>query len=195
MLEFRGLKVAEADELRRKVRESESTYRVVKNRLALLALQGTEIAPLAEHFDGPTAIAHHPESLVDLAKVIQGFTSDHETLRVRAAFLDGKVLAREELEQIARLPGLEELRAQIVGLLASPLSGLVGLLGNVPRELAVVLSEAAKKREEAGEAPVAAEAAAEGEPEPAPAEAEGEGEPAPAEPGAQEGPAEGGETS
>jgi large subunit ribosomal protein L10 len=167
LLEFRGLKVAEADELRRKVRESESTYRVVKNRLARRALEGTGVAPLAEHFDGPTAIAHHPSSLVDLAKVIQDFMEDHEALTVKAALLDGKVLGTEELAAIAKLPGLDELRAQVIGVLAAPVTGLLGLLEAVPRELAVVFSEAARKREEAGETARAPEAAAE---EAAPAE-------------------------
>jgi large subunit ribosomal protein L10 len=192
VLEFRGLKVAEADELRRKVRESESTYRVVKNRLALLALQGTEVEPLSEHFDGPTAIAHHPESLVDLAKVIQDFMEDHESLQVKAALLDGKVLGTEELAEIAKLPGLEELRAQVLGVLTAPLTGLLGLLDAVPRELAVVFSEAAKKREEAGETAPAPEAK---EAEAAPAEEPPAAEEAPAAEEVEGTPADGGETS
>ena len=161
VLDFRGLKVAEVDDFRRKVRQSRSTYKVVKNTLALRALEGTEAEPLKAHFDGPTAIAFNPESLVGLAKVIQSFRADHEALRVKAAWLDGKVLDTKALDEIAKLPGLQELRAQVLGLLVSPLRGFAQVLAAAPREMAVVISERVKQRQEAGEEqPPAAAAAA-----------------------------------
>jgi len=159
VLDFRGLKVAEVDEFRRRMRQSRSVYRVVKNTLALRALHGTGPEALKEHFDGPTAIALNPESLIGLAKVIREFRADHEALKVKAAWLDGKVISQREFEEISRLPGLPELRAQVLWLLVSPLQGFVSVLGAAPREMAVVLSEHARKREEAGEgAPAPAEA-------------------------------------
>jgi large subunit ribosomal protein L10 len=186
VLDYRGLKVGEVDELRRRMRESNSTYKVVKNTLALLAMQGTDVSTLSEHFDGPTAIAHNPESLIDLAKVIEEFGADHEALEVRAGMLDGKLLGPAELAEIAKLPGLNELRAQLIGLLVAPVTQLLGLMEAVPREMAVVVSEYAKKREDAGETAPAAETADE---TPAPAE-EAEAAPGEAgEPAAEDAPA------
>ena len=146
LLGFTGLKVAEVDELRRKMREARTSYRVVKNTLALRALEGTGLEFLKEHFQGAVAIAYNPDAPVELAKLLTGFAGEHAALQVRVAVVDGTLVPAKELKSIATLPTATELRGRLAGLLASPLRRLVGTLAASPRALVVVLSEGAKKR-------------------------------------------------
>ena len=147
---FSGLTVGQADELRRKVRESSSTYRVVKNRLAKRALAGSPLEALAGDFTLSTAVAYNDNDPVALAKALAEFAKDNPALIVRGGIIDGKdVLDAGAVEALSKLPGMQELRGQLLNLISTPATQLVRLLGTPGVELARVLDARRGKLEEA----------------------------------------------
>jgi large subunit ribosomal protein L10 len=137
---FSGLTVGQVNELRRKVRDTSSYYRVVKNRLALRAVEGTSLEPLAGQFRGPTAVAYNDGDPVALAKALADFAKNHPALRLRAAVVEGEqVLDAAGLDSLARMPSLPALRAQILGVIQAPAERLVRLLSTPAYQLARVL--------------------------------------------------------
>ena len=153
---YRGLTVNQASELRNKIRSIGGRYQVVKNRLAKRAMQGTHAEPLGEKFDGPCGVAMHESEPVVLAKALAEFAKDYkEQIRLLAGLVDSKdVIDAEGVEQLSKLPGLPELRAQLLALFQTPATQLVRLLGTPATQLARVVDA----RVEAGggaEAPAA----------------------------------------
>ncbi|WNO53143.1 50S ribosomal protein L10 [Stakelama saccharophila] len=114
-----GLTVAEADELRNRMREAGARYKVAKNRLAKLALEGTDYASLADLLVGPTALATS-EDPVAAAKVVVNFAKDHDKLEVVGGAMGSTALDADGVKSLAALPSLDELRAKIVGLVQAP---------------------------------------------------------------------------
>jgi large subunit ribosomal protein L10 len=140
LIDFRGLTVPAVTEFRRKVKQSGSRYRVVKNTLALRAAQGTALEKLASHFVDTTAVAYTAGDPVALAKVLVDFAKDNPNLRVKAAIVSGgQVLNADGVKALSSLPGLPELRAKLLGLLQAPASQLVRLLSTPATQLAQVL--------------------------------------------------------
>ena len=137
---FSGLTVDQVNELRRKIRETSSSYRVVKNRLALRAVEGTALEPLAGQFQGPTAVACNDGDPGVLAKALAEFAKNHPALSLRVAVIEGKeVLDEAALEALARMPALPQLRAQLLGVLQAPAAKLVRLLSTPGTQLARAL--------------------------------------------------------
>ena len=152
LLDFAGLDVAQATELRRKLREQEACMRVVKNRLAVRALEGTPLGQLNEAFVGQTAIAYLTGTdVVGVAKLIRDFAEEHEVLRVKAGVVDGQVITTEEFETLADLPPREALLAKALYLMIYPVAGLVTALRGVIRSSVVVLDQIRLKKESEGE--------------------------------------------
>ena len=111
--------VAESSELRQKMREAGATYKVTKNRVTKLALQGTQFENLAEFFTGPTAVSTSSDATA-AAKTIFEFTKSNDKVSIVGGGLDGKALSKEEVIALAKLPSLDELRGKIVGILQAP---------------------------------------------------------------------------
>ena len=136
---YQGLSVAEVTELRRDMRAAGANFRVTKNRLAKIALADTDYAPLTELFDGPTAIAYSSDPIA-APKAAHGFAKRNEKLAIIGGALHGDLLTAEQVRALAQLPSLDELRGQLIGLLTTPASRLVGVLqapgGQVARVLA-----------------------------------------------------------
>ena len=114
-----GLTVAQATDLRNKAREAGATYKVAKNRLAKIALDGTDYASLADMLVGPTALATS-EDPVAAAKVVVDFAKTTDKLEVVGGAMGSTVLDAEGVKALASLPSLDELRAKIVGLVQAP---------------------------------------------------------------------------
>jgi large subunit ribosomal protein L10 len=185
-VDYRGISVPQAAELRSKLRDSDASFSVVKNRLAKRATDGTDAAAaLDEHLVGPTALTFVRGDAVVAAKTISDFMKANDVLAYKGGLMDGAALAPDQFNAIAKLPGVETLRGQLVGLAASPLSGVVRTLNQLLAGLAQQLGQVAEQGLVTGEAP-AAEPEAEAAEEPAAeAEAEAETEPEAEEPAAE----------
>jgi len=171
-VDYRGISVPQAAELRSKLRDSDASFSVVKNRLAKRATDGTDAAAaLDEHLVGPTALTFVRGDAVVAAKTISDFIKANDVLAYKGGLMDGATLAPEQFNAIAKLPGVEILRGQLVGLAASPLSGVVRTLNQLLAGLAQQLGQVAEQGLVSGEAVAEAEAeepeaAAADEPEP-----------------------------
>ena len=176
-VDYRGISVPEAAELRSRLREADATFRVVKNRLAKRAAEQAGTTELQDLLEGPTALTFVKGDAVVAAKAIFTFSRQNDAIEYRGGLMDGEVLAPDQFQVIARLPGLDVLHGQLVGVTASPLTGLTRGLASMLSGLAVAMGEIAEKGLVGGDEPAPAEKAD----EPAAAEEKAE-EPAAEEP-------------
>lgn len=146
VLDFKGITVPQVTELRKQVRETGSDYVVIKNTLALIAVKDSPLTKLSSHFTGMTAIAYNKTDAVALAKVLTKFAKDVPTVKFKAALLAGQVVPAAEIQNIANLPGREELIAKLLYLMQHPIRGLAVVLNGTIRNLAVVLDQIAKQK-------------------------------------------------
>ncbi len=162
-IDYRGISVPQAAELRTKLSEADASFRVVKNRLTKLAAERAGEDRLAELLQGPTALTFVRGDAAMAAKAISTFNREHDVLAFKGGFMDGLSLDEHRFKSIARLPARDVLNGQLAGLIASPLTGMVRGLGSMISGLAIQLGQIAEQGLLAGEA--AAEAPS---PEPAP---------------------------
>ena len=125
--QYQGLNVNELDELRKQLREKGIIFKITKNRITKIALKETTKKDLEKYFIGPTAAALSSDP-ISTAKILTKFSKSNNKLKIIAGFMDGKVLDEKEVAIIATLPSLEEARAKIVGILATPAQKLVSIL-------------------------------------------------------------------
>ena len=121
LAEYKGLTVAEADALRNKIREAGASIRVTKNRIARLAVKGTNFENLADMFKGPIIMAY-AEDPISACKACVEYAKENEKLVIIGGALTDKVLSLNDIKQLASIPSMDELRAQIIGLLQAPAS-------------------------------------------------------------------------
>lgn len=208
-VDYRGISVPQAAELRGRLRDADATFRVVKNSLTERAADKAGAESLKQLLEGPTALTFVRGDVAMAAKAIADFARATQLLPFKGGLMNGETLDAEQIRSISRLPARDVLYGQLVGVVASPVTGLVRTLNALLGGLAVALGQVREKKESgelpAGEAPAgaveaeaeapaaeaevaAAEAEAPAESEaPAEGEAEGGGD-APAEP--EETPAE-----
>lgn len=141
-VDYRGISVPQAAELRGRLREADASFSVVKNRLAKRAIGDAGTDVLEEHLTGPTALAYVRGDAVLAAKAIADFIKDNETIAYKGGIMDGDTLDPEQFRSIARLPGVDVLRGQLVGVAASPLTGVVRSLNQLIAGLASQLGQA-----------------------------------------------------
>jgi large subunit ribosomal protein L10 len=151
-VDYRGISVPQAAELRAKLREADATFRVVKNRLAKRALERAGTAELDPLLEGPTALTLVKGDPVMAAKAISTFGRQHEILEYKGGLMDGAALDPDQFGAIARLPGVDVLRGQLVGVAASPLTGLTRGLASMVSGLAAALGQIQEKGLVGGEA-------------------------------------------
>jgi large subunit ribosomal protein L10 len=152
-VDYRGISVPQAAELRGKLREAGATFRVVKNRLTKLAAEKAGEGRLDELLEGPTALTFIQGDTALAAKAISNFSREHEVLVFKGGFMDELGLDEDKFKSIARLPSREALDGQLAGVVASPLTGLVRGLGSMISGLALQLGQIAEKGLVSGEAP------------------------------------------
>ncbi|HXV76157.1 MAG TPA: 50S ribosomal protein L10 [Candidatus Polarisedimenticolaceae bacterium] len=137
---FRGLTVNQANELRRRVSRAGGRYRVIKNRLARRAASGTPVEKLSRTFVGPCAVATHDSDPVALAKTLTEFVKDNPQVELVSGLVDAKeTIDASGVKQLATLPGLSELRAQLLALVQTPATTLVRLLNTPGAQIARVV--------------------------------------------------------
>jgi large subunit ribosomal protein L10 len=197
-VDYRGLSVPAAAELRGRLREADARFRIVKNTLTERAADQAGAEALKPLLQGPTALTFVRGDAAAAAKAIADYSRATGLLPFKGGLMNGDTLDAAQIGAIARLPSRDVLYGQLVGMVASPLTGLVtslsGLIGGLARQLSQVAEKKASGEIPAGEAPVAAAApaetpAAEAEESPAPEtpDPDTEHEPQPVQPDQAEG--------
>jgi large subunit ribosomal protein L10 len=171
-VDYRGISVPQAAELRAGLRDADTRFRIVKNRLTLRAADTAGTDGLKEHLSGPTALALVKGDAALAAKTLRRLGTEWELLEYKGGLMDGEVLDPDTFTAIARLPGRDALNAQLAGVVASPITGLVRGLGSMIQGLALQLGQIAEQGLVSGEAPPAEEEAPPAEEEAPPAEEE-----------------------
>ncbi|MBC6970969.1 50S ribosomal protein L10 [Bacillus pseudomycoides] len=139
VVDYRGLTVSEATELRKNLREAGVEFKVYKNSLTRRAAESVEMAELNEFLTGPNAIAFSNEDVVAPAKVLNDFAKDHEALEIKAGVIEGKLVTLDEVKAIATLPSREGLLSMLLSVLQAPI-----------RNLALATKAVADQKEEQG---------------------------------------------
>ncbi len=142
--QYKGITVAEVSALREDIRKSGAGFRVTKNRITRLALEGTEYDKLADMFVGPTAIAYSQDP-VAAAKAVVDFAKKNEKLVIVGAVMNGQVLSADAVKALAALPSLDELRGKIVGLLQAPASRIARIANAPAGQVARVIGAYARE--------------------------------------------------
>ena len=161
-VDYRGISVPQAAELRTKLREADATFRVVKNSLTERAADQAGAEALKALLAGPTALTFVRGDAAIAAKAIADYARATQLLPFKGGLMNGDTLDPEQIRSISRLPSRDVLYGQLVGVVASPVTGLVRTLGALVGGLAVALGQV-KEKKESGEIPA-------GEPPAAPAE-------------------------
>jgi large subunit ribosomal protein L10 len=189
-VDYRGISVPQAAELRGKLREADASFRIVKNRLTKIAADKAGERRLAELLQGPTALTFVRGDTAQAAKAISSFSKEHDVLTFKGGFMDGVDLDEGRFMAIAKLPSRDVLNGQFAGVVASPLTGLVRGLGSMIQGLALQLGQIAERGLVSGEAPAEAAGSTAEEAKDAPKDeaeaAEPEPTPAQDEPGADD---------
>ncbi|OFW60746.1 MAG: 50S ribosomal protein L10 [Actinobacteria bacterium RBG_16_64_13] len=140
-VDYRGLTFSEATELRARLVKVDASLKVVKNTLAKIAAADAGVEGLTEMLQGPTAIVYCHGDPVKVAKTIQDFIKEKKKATLRGGKLQRSMLTASDVEKLATLPSREQLIAQLVGAIASPLTGLANVLSGPIRGLVVVLAQ------------------------------------------------------
>jgi large subunit ribosomal protein L10 len=191
--EYRGLTTTELAELRESLSAVGGDYRIFKNTLVRLAIDGGDYQPLSEYLSGPSALTFVQGDISAVAKALRDFSRANPLLVIKGGLADGSLLSSGDLAALADLPPREVLLARLAGALAAPMQQMAGLLQALPRNMAYGIAALIEQREAGGEtlpaeeAPSADEAVAESDA--APAEAVADAAPAEAPP-AEEAPVE-----
>lgn len=147
---FSGLTVAAVTKLRRKFREGNVEYKVIKNTLTRIAANEVGYEGLSEFLEGPTAVAYSKEDAVAPAKILKEFIKETKTeaLSVKVGIADGQIIDAAGVDALANLPSRDELIAKVVGSMQAPISGLVNVLQGNIRNMVYVLDAVRAKKEE-----------------------------------------------
>jgi large subunit ribosomal protein L10 len=147
LTEYRGLTVQQLAELRRQLKAVSAEYRVVKNRLARRAIQGSELDPIGPHLKGPTGLVLGRRDPVTVAKTLTTFVRTNPALQIKLAYVQGQLVEAPELRALADLPSREVLLGRLVGGLQAPIAQLVLTLEGVLRSLVSVLDQVRQRKE------------------------------------------------
>lgn len=148
--DYRGLSVAEVTDLRRRVREAGGTYRVVKNSTAKWAFREAGIGGMDDQLVGMTGLAWCDDDPVTLAKALHEGTKEFDAFEYKGGVVSARSVDPQQFESLAKLPGQDVLRGQLVGVIAGPIRNLMNVLEGVPRNLVLVLKAAEQKATEEG---------------------------------------------
>jgi len=146
LTDYKGLPVSAMTQIRQELRKNDAELKVIKNTLAVLAVKGTEMEPLGEHFAGTTAVVTSKTDPVAPAKVLMKFAKDMEKLQPKMGFLSGKVISAKEIDDLSKLPSREEMLAKILGSMMAPPQNLYNVMTAIPRKLVTVLAAVRDKK-------------------------------------------------
>ena len=144
VVSYKGINVADDTALRKKLREAGVTYNVVKNTMLLRAAQDAGLNELEEVLSGSTALATCND-YVTAAKILCEYADKSKTFEIKAGFIDGAVVSKEQVEALAKMPSKEVLLAQVLGGMNAPITSFVGVLHANLRSLVIALNAIAQK--------------------------------------------------
>ncbi len=147
--DYKGLNVDRINELRRKLKDADIEYRVVKNTLLVRAAKDTDVEVLAPHFKGPSAVALSYQDPVAPAKVLTDFAKDNDKLEIKIGAMSGKILDLAGIKALSSLPSREVLLGQLLGAMSGVPGGFVRVLAGVPRGMLNVLTAIRDQKEAA----------------------------------------------
>ena len=150
LLGYKGITVPQVTALREKVRQSGGHYEVVKNTLALRAIDGKALSALSEHFTGTTAVVYSETDPVALAKALTDFAKDVPAIQFKAGLVERRSVPADQIKEIASLPSREELIAKLLFLIQSPITRFVRVLAAVPQQFVGVLDQIRVQKEKQG---------------------------------------------
>jgi large subunit ribosomal protein L10 len=164
-VDYRGISVPQAAELRTKLRDADASFRIVKNTLTERAAEQAGAEGLKELLQGPTAMTFVKGDAAAAAKALRDFRRATQLLEFKGGWMNGAALSPDEIDSIAQLPSREVLYGRLVGMVASPLTGLAsamgGLIGGLARQLQAIADQGLVGGDEPAPAPAAEAPAAE----------------------------------
>jgi len=141
---YQGLTMSQLDELRSQMREHGIQFKITKNRITKLALEKTKCKDLSGLFTGPTAVAFSNDAIIS-ARILSKFSKDNENLKLLGGIMGNDVLDHAGVQNVANLPTLDEARAKIVGILATPASKIVSILLARSEKMSILSPENSEK--------------------------------------------------
>ena len=141
---YQGLTVKQIDELRSEMRKHGILFKITKNRITKLALEGSKFKKLENLFSGPTAIAFSEDAITS-AKILTKFAKSNSNLKIIGGIMDDVNLTIKDVEKIATLPTLDEARGKIVGILATPAQKIISILLAPGTKIAILAHAKSKK--------------------------------------------------
>ena len=141
---YQGLTVKQIDELRSEMRKKGILFKITKNRITKLALEGSKYKKLENLFSGPTAVAFSEDAITS-AKILTKFAKKNSNLKIIGGIMEEEPLSVEDVEKIATLPTLEEARAKIVGILTTPAQKIISILLAPGAKIAILAHAKSKK--------------------------------------------------
>ena len=141
---YQGLTVKEIDKLKAEMRKHGIMFKITKNRITKLALEGTKFKKLENLFTGPTAVAFSEDAITS-AKILTKFAKSNSNLKIIGGIMEEEPLTVEDVEKIATLPTLDEARAKITGILTSPAQKLISILLAPGSKIAILAHAKSKK--------------------------------------------------
>jgi large subunit ribosomal protein L10 len=141
---YQGLSVKQIDSLRAEMRKHGILFKITKNRITKLALEGSKFKKLENLFSGPTAVAFSDDAITS-AKILTKFAKSNSNLKIIGGIMQEEPLTVEDVEKIATLPTLDEARAKIVGILATPAQKIISILLAPGSKIAILAHAKSKK--------------------------------------------------
>lgn len=151
MTEYKGMNVKKMENLRDEIAKADGRFHITKNTLLKIALEQTDHPVPEEILKGQIATGFALSEVPTMAKTLVDFAKSDENMVVRGAILSGRILSVDEVEALAKLPSLEQLRAQLIGLINAPATNIASVITNGVRQVINVI-DAYAKSEEAAEA-------------------------------------------
>jgi len=146
LADYRGITVEQVTNLRNELRKAKVEYRVIKNTLTRFAAQENGLGELVPFLEGPTAIAISYDDIIAPAKILSEYVKKNDKFKLKAGFVEGKVISIEEVKKLASIPSKEVLVAKLLGSFNTPITGFVTVLNANIRGLAIALNAIAEKQ-------------------------------------------------
>lgn len=147
LFDYRGLTVAQMNNLRERVKNLNADVRVIKNRLAIKYFEREKLAFGRDIFSGPTAVAYADDKFVEVAKALVDYEKENDKVKIKAGFIEKQFADREKVKYVAKLPAKEVLMAQLLGVIAMPLKKMGIALSAPLRNMLILMNNLKDKKE------------------------------------------------